>query len=853
MVRASISVVVLITIIFCNSNWFVDGLKEDFSILDFDFGSDNGSDWFYPDYSPPSPPPPPPPPHPPSVSCEEDFGGIGSLNTSCKLNTSLELDHDVYIEGTGSFDVLPGVMIRCVVPGCMIIFNMSRNFSLGENASIVTGAFVLEAWNVSLHDGSLINTTALGGKPPTQTSGTPQGIDGAGGGYGGRGACCLTDTTKIQDDVWGGDTYSWSSLTEPDCYGSKGGSSSREKDYGGGGGGRIWMTVKEFVEVNGTLLAEGGDGGLKGGGGSGGSVYIKAPRMKGDGKISASGGNGWAGGGGGRVSLNIFSRHDDPKILVHGGKSFGCEGNSGAAGTLFDTVPRSLIVSNHNLSTQTDTLLLEFPNPPVWSSVYVHDRAKVLVPLLWSRVQVQGQLKIMRSGVLAFGLAHYPSSEFELIAEELLMSDSVIKVYGALRMSVKVFLMLNSKMLIDGGEDVIVATSLLEASNLLILKESSIIHSNANLGVHGQGALNLTGPGNQIEAQRLILSLFYSIHVGPGSVLRGPLENATSNYMTPRLYCEVAECPMELIHPPEDCNVNSSLPFTLQICRVEDITVEGTIQGSVVQFHRARAVVVESSGEISASGLGCTGGVGRGEFSSNGIGGGGGHGGKGGDGYFNGSVAEGGVAYGNVDMPCELGSGSGNDSLDVSTAGGGIVVMGSMEHSLASLSVHGSLRADGESYGQTVRESDIAILKSSNGGPGGGSGGTVLLFLQSLTLDEAAVLSSVGGHGSQSGGGGGGGGRIHFHWSDIPTGDEYQPLGSVKGNIHARGGLGNNEGYAGGNGTVTGKACPKGLYGIFCEECPPGTYKNVSGSDRALCHQCPPYALPHRAIYKSVR
>ena len=31
-------------------------------------------------------------------------------------------------------------------------------------------------------------------------------------------------------------------------------------------------------------------------------------------------------------------------------------------------------------------------------------------------------------GELSFGLAHYATSEFELLAEELLMSDSVIKV-----------------------------------------------------------------------------------------------------------------------------------------------------------------------------------------------------------------------------------------------------------------------------------------------------------------------------------------------------------------------------------------------------------------------------------------
>lgn len=57
----------------------------------------------------------------------------------------------------------------------------------------------------------------------------------------------------------------------------------------------------------------------------------------------------------------------------------------------------------------------------------------------------------------------------------------------------------------------------------------------------------------------------------------------------------------------------------------------------------------------------------------NGLGGGGGHGGRGGDGYYNGSFVEGGVAYGDAELPCELGSGSGNDSETGATAGGGII------------------------------------------------------------------------------------------------------------------------------------------------------------------------------------
>lgn len=70
---------------------------------------------------------------------------------------------------------------------------------------------------------------------------------------------------------------------------------------------------------------------------------------------------------------------------------------------------------------------------------------------------------------------------------------------------------------------------------------------------------------------------------------------------------------------------------------------------------------------------GCTGGSGRGQLFENGLGGGGGHGGNGGDGYYNGTFVQGGATYGDADLPCELGSGSGNDSLAGATAGGGII------------------------------------------------------------------------------------------------------------------------------------------------------------------------------------
>jgi hypothetical protein len=766
--------------------------------------------------------------------------------------SDLNLTKNVYIQGKGNFNILPNVSVVCLLPGCEIAINVTGSFSLGENSSILTSTFELIAGDASFSNGSSVNTTALAGSPPSQTSGTPQGIDGAGGGHGGRGACCLSDNTKLPEDVWGGDAYAWASLQKPWSYGSKGGSTSREYDYGGGGGGRIMLIILGFLDLNGTILADGGDGVPKGGGGSGGSIYIKAHKMTGGGKISACGGKGFAGGGGGRVAVDVYSRHDEPQIFSHGGNSIGCPENSGAAGTLYDAIPRSLFVNNNNMSTDTDTLLLEFPYTPLMTNVYIRNHAKATVPLLWSRVQVQGQISLLCGGVLSFGLAHYALSEFEVLAEELLMSDSVIKVYGALRMSVKMFLMWNSQMLIDGGGDANVETSLLEASNLVVLKESSVIHSNANLGVHGQGLLNLSGPGDCIEAQRLVLSLFYSINLGPESVLRGPLVNSTTDDVTPRLNCDLEECPVELLNPPEDCNVNSSLSFTLQICRVEDINVEGLIEGSVVHFHRARTVAVFSSGAISTSGMGCTGGLGRGEVLSNGLGSGGGHGGKGGAAFYNGSYIEGGNSYGNPNLPCELGSGSGNLS-GISTAGGGILVMGSWEQPLMSLSIEGSVRADGGSFLKYNGSKQLIWAEEKTGGPGGGSGGTILLFLRNLLVADTGSLSSAGGRVSSGDSGGGAGGRIHLHWSDIPTGDLYQPLATVNGIIHTRGGLSGNQGGSGENGSVTGRDCPKGLYGIFCEECPKGTYKNVTGSDKSLCYQCPAVDLPRRAAYVTVR
>ncbi|XP_037475233.1 uncharacterized protein LOC119352753 [Triticum dicoccoides] len=778
-------------------------------------------------------------------TCEE-LGGAGSFDAVCVIASSTTtLSGDVCVHGAGSVEVRAGVRIACRVPGCRLVFNVSGSIAVGERAELVAGSVGLHAANVLLGRGSAVNTTGLAGAPPPQTSGTPHSLEGAGGGHGGRGASC-----KVSNDTnWGGDVYAWAFLDNPWSYGSKGGSLSTDENLGGDGGGRVLLRASEILTVDGVVLAEGGVGSLRGGGGSGGSIMIKAFKLYGNGTISAGGGNGWGGGGGGRISLKFYSIQQDLEIIAHGGQSFGCPQNAGAAGTIYDKSLETLKVSNGNFTTHTETPLLGFSVTKLWSNVLVESNAKVLVPLLWSRVQVTGQIRLLTGGSICFGLSENPISEFELVAEELLMSDSVIKVYGAFRMYVKVLLMWDSKIQIDGGGKDVVLASMLEARNLVVLKHGSVISSNAALGVYGQGLLNLSGPGDGIKARQLFLSLFYNIEVGPGSVVQAPLDEDVRSSLDALSICESKTCPSELIAPPDDCHVNSSLSFTIQICRVEDITVGGIVKGSIIHIHRARTVTVTDGGAISASELGCKAGIGRGTFLKYGAGGGAGHGGQGGIGIYNGMTSEGGQRYGSAYLPCELGSGTGSPESGDDSAGGGLIVIGSMKWPLARLLIYGSVSSNGESNRDTIGNSS----GSFKGGIGGGSGGTILFFLQGLLVEKNSSLSASGGKGGIHGGGGGGGGRIHFHWSNIATGDEFVQIASINGTVASSGGSGNDDGHFGEDGTITGKECPVGLYGTFCTECPVGTYKNVAGSNSSLCTPCSLNALPNRADFIYVR
>ncbi|MCC6335668.1 MAG: hypothetical protein IT380_16955 [Myxococcales bacterium] len=115
---------------------------------------------------------------------------------------------------------------------------------------------------------------------------------------------------------------------------------------GGSGGGALRLTISGAARIDGTVAADGAPGvdakrcpaALASGGGAGGSLWLRASTVTGNGKLSAQGGSGGApsggGGGGGRIAVEA-GRCSFAGLRVDGGRGAGKDGpkHSGAPGT----------------------------------------------------------------------------------------------------------------------------------------------------------------------------------------------------------------------------------------------------------------------------------------------------------------------------------------------------------------------------------------------------------------------------------------------------------------------------------------------------------------------------------------
>ncbi|VGO17042.1 hypothetical protein PDESU_05636 [Pontiella desulfatans] len=216
-----------------------------------------------------------------------------------------------------------------------------------------------------------------------------------------------------------------------------------------------------------------------------------------------------------------------------------------------------------------------------------------------------------------------------------------------------------------------------------------------------------------------------------------------------------------------------------------DAQVDNAWQGTGVTI-TGSTLRVEVGGLISANGQGYTGtsttgnGPGGGTGTRSDTPGGGGGGALGGNGGNPQSPYAGGIAYGSVTQPLDLGSAGGAGyPADGASGGGAIKIVAE------TLELEGDIQANGSTG-----------AAHSYGASGGGAGGSVWLELD--TFSGSGLLSVNGGDAyivGEEDGGGGGGGRIAIHYASNTFAGQLQAYGGLCGN-------GVTEGQAGGAGTI---------------------------------------------------
>ncbi|MFZ2985974.1 MAG: hypothetical protein WA083_04620, partial [Candidatus Moraniibacteriota bacterium] len=175
-------------------------------------------------------------------------------------------------------------------------------------------------------------------------------------------------------------------------------------------------------------------------------------------------------------------------------------------------------------------------------------------------------------------------------------------------------------------------------------------------------------------------------------------------------------------------------------------TANTTIQTHIVKIQAANFSIA-ANGKINANyrGLAPRNGTGKGalgDYSS-----GGGYGGSGG---YGSTYLTGGISYGSLTQPIDIGSSGGqrNDTSAYAGKGGGMIKL----DIAGTTTINGEISVDGQNY------------QATTGQPGGGSGGSIWLTTGTLA-GTGGTISSIGGNGYGAGGGGGGGGRIAVYYT----------------------------------------------------------------------------------------
>jgi hypothetical protein len=222
------------------------------------------------------------------------------------------------------------------------------NFVINSGSTVYVAPFSggygfveIRAKNIYIH--GILDGTGSGGEGTSSSNPAQSPWGGGGGGYGGAGGGGFGGASC---NAAGGSAFG--TLDGFDIsQGSDGGKGDSGNVAGGKGGAKIILIATELIEVSGSVLANGViSGNAYGGGGSGGGIYLQAPKIVQQGLLEAKGGdsdgNG-GGGAGGRIKLFYNNLSGTGTESVVGGQkwpgSWTCSGEEGTVTKIPDFTP----------------------------------------------------------------------------------------------------------------------------------------------------------------------------------------------------------------------------------------------------------------------------------------------------------------------------------------------------------------------------------------------------------------------------------------------------------------------------------------------------------------------------------
>ncbi|WP_413585216.1 hypothetical protein [Bdellovibrio sp. HCB274] len=185
----------------------------------------------------------------------------------------------------------------------LLIDSLNNDLYVNSPSMVANGTYSFR--NIYVDAAGSLSVQGLGSKKNLGSGkGICNGSDCSGGSYGGRGGAGGSATNVVNSGLTYGSTL------EPQDTGSGGGVPATIYSFGGEGGGAIKLVATGTITINGPIDADGMPAQVSAGtgkpaGGSGGSVWIVAGNVAGNGTIQAVGGTGVGGaGGGGRIAIH---------------------------------------------------------------------------------------------------------------------------------------------------------------------------------------------------------------------------------------------------------------------------------------------------------------------------------------------------------------------------------------------------------------------------------------------------------------------------------------------------------------------------------------------------------------------